>query len=285
MIVTVDAFAARQWTERVGSTRRIAFVPTMGALHEGHLSLVRRARELADDVVVSVFVNPTQFAPTEDLARYPKPIEADLAALRQEGVAMVFNPSAETIYPSGFSTYVEPPKVAAPLDGVIRPGHFRGVCTVVLKLFQIVPASIAVFGQKDFQQSLVVKAMVRDLNIPISIVIAETVRETDGLAMSSRNRYLSAAERARALCLSRSLREARVSFDSGERSVAAIEAAMLHELRIGEADGVDSVDYAVVADGESLERSEMIGDSAVALVAARIGTTRLIDNVILCGDC
>ena len=284
MIVTLEARAVREWTVRVGATRRIALVPTMGALHEGHLSLVRRARELADEVVVSIFVNPTQFAPTEDLARYPKPIEDDLAALRDEGVAMVFNPSVETIYPNGFSTFIDPPKVASPLDGIIRPGHFRGVCTVVLKLFQIIPASIAVFGQKDYQQSLVVAAMIKDLNVPITLVVAATVREPDGLAMSSRNRYLSQDERARALCISRALNAARRLFDLGERNVATIEATMLHELRVGKSDGVDSVDYAVITDHETLQSLESITNSAVALVAARIGTTRLIDNMIIVCD-
>ena len=284
MIVTTDARAAREWTMRVGASRRIALVPTMGALHEGHLSLVRRAHELADEVAVSIFVNPTQFTPTEDLTRYPKPIEDDLAALRHEGVAMVFNPAVDTIYPSGFSTFIDPPKVALPLDGIIRPGHFRGVCTVVMKLFQIIPASVAVFGQKDYQQSLVVAAMVQDLNVPILLVVAETVREPDGLAMSSRNRYLSVDERARAICLSRALNAARASFDSGERNVAMIESAMMRELRVGKSDGVDQVDYAVVRDHETLEPLETIRDSAVALVAARIGATRLIDNVILVRD-
>ena len=284
MIVTLEARVAREWTVRVGATRRIALVPTMGALHEGHLSLVRRARELADEVVVSIFVNPTQFAPTEDLARYPKPIEDDLAALRDEGVAMVFNPSVESIYPHGFSTFVDPPKVASPLDGIIRPGHFRGVCTVVLKLFQIIPASIAVFGQKDYQQSLVVAAMINDLNVPLTIVVAATVREPDGLAMSSRNRYLSNDERARALCISRALNKAQGLFDLGERNVATIEASMLHELRVGKSDGVESVDYAVITDHETLQPLESITDSAVALVAARIGTTRLIDNMIIVCD-
>jgi pantoate--beta-alanine ligase len=253
----------------------------MGALHDGHLTLVRRARQLADHVAVSIFVNPTQFAPTEDLNKYPRPIDADLAALRHEGVSMVFTPSNEAIYPPGFSTYVQPPRVAEELEGQIRPGHFRGVCTVVLKLFQIIPASVAVFGQKDFQQALVITNMVNDLCIPITIDVVPTVREPDGLAMSSRNRYLSSEERTRALCLSKALGEAKRLFDQGERWAAALQAAMMAELKPGQPHGVDTVDYAVIADRKHLGQFARVPDSAVALVAARIGTTRLIDNRLL----
>lgn len=281
MIVTAEPGQARDWTLIQSRSSRVAFVPTMGALHEGHLTLVRRARQLADHVVVSIFVNPTQFAPTEDLNKYPRPIDADLAALRGEGVSMVFTPSNEAIYPPGFSTYVQPPRVSEELEGQIRPGHFRGVCTVVLKLFQIIPASVAVFGQKDFQQALVITNMVNDLCLPIAIDVVPTVREPDGLAMSSRNRYLSTEERSRALCLSKALGEAKRLFDKGERWAAALQAAMMAELKPGQPDGVDTVDYAVIADRNHLGQFSRVPDSAVALVAARIGTTRLIDNRLL----
>ncbi|MGV3486502.1 MAG: pantoate--beta-alanine ligase [Planctomycetaceae bacterium] len=281
MIVTAEPLDAREWTVATSVTKRVALVPTMGALHEGHLSLVRRGMEIADEVAVSIFVNPTQFGPAEDLSQYPRPLEEDLAALRAAGVAMVFTPTSDAIYPPGFSTYIEPPAVSATLEGLIRPGHFRGVCTVVLKLFQIIPATFAVFGQKDYQQSLVVSAMVRDLEVPISLDIVETVREPDGLAMSSRNRYLDANQRSRSLRLSQALTAAKELFRGGERQCIRLEAAMLDALRFGQPDGVDKVDYAVVVEADSLQPITEIEDRAVALVAARIGKTRLIDNVVL----
>ena len=281
MIVTADPRAARDWTIVQSRLCRVAFVPTMGALHEGHLTLVRRAREIADVVAVSIFVNPTQFSPSEDLAKYPRPLDADLAALRQEGTGLVFTPSAEQIYPPGFSTFVDPPMVAEPLEGEIRPGHFRGVCTVVLKLFNIIPASVAIFGQKDYQQSLVVGAMVRDLSLPIELDVAPTIREPDGLAMSSRNRYLTEEQRTRALCLFKALQAAKSQFERGERVAKNLEHVMRRELRMGQPGGVDSIDYAVISDRYNLSHSEDVPNQAVALIAARIGTTRLIDNVLL----
>ena len=281
MIVTADPRAARDWTIVQSRLCRVAFVPTMGALHEGHLTLVRRAREIADVVAVSIFVNPTQFSPSEDLAKYPRPLDADLAALRQEGTGLVFTPSAEQIYPPGFSTFVDPPMVAEPLEGEIRPGHFRGVCTVVLKLFNIIPAAVAIFGQKDYQQSLVVGAMVRDLSLPIELDVAPTIREPDGLAMSSRNRYLTEEQRARALCLFKALQAAKSQFERGERVAKNLEHVMRRELRMGQPGGVDSIDYAVISDRYNLSHSEDVPNQAVALIAARIGTTRLIDNVLL----
>jgi pantoate--beta-alanine ligase len=281
MIVTADPHVARQWTVLTSVTRRVAIVPTMGALHDGHLSLVRRAHEIADEVVVTIFVNPAQFAPNEDLTRYPRPIDEDLAALRHEGVSLVFLPSNDAIYPPGFSTYIEPPAVAQPLEGLLRPGHFRGVCTVVLKLFQIIPAAVAVFGQKDYQQSLVVAAMVKDLDVAISLDVAQTVRETDGLAMSSRNRYLTTDQRRRALCLWQSLSRARELFNQGQRERCQLEAAMIEALKAGRPNGVDRVEYAVVVDPQTLLPMNTIDARAVALVAAKVGTTRLIDNLIL----
>jgi pantoate--beta-alanine ligase len=284
MIVTADPQAAHDWTIVNSRIGRVAFVPTMGALHEGHLALVQRAKELADTVAVSIFVNPTQFAPTEDLARYPRPLDADLSALRAAGTGLVFTPGNEQIYPPGFSTFIEPPSVAQSLEGELRPGHFRGVCTVVLKLFNIIPAAVAVFGQKDFQQSLVVGALVRDLALPIEIEIAPTVREPDGLAMSSRNRYLTPEQRLVALCLSKALRAVQSSFAKGERRTDILNAVMQKELHAGEPGGVDRVDYAVVADRYNLEQSDLATNQSVALIAARVGTTRLIDNMLLHGD-
>jgi pantoate--beta-alanine ligase len=258
--------------------KRIGFVPTMGALHAGHISLVERARELADVVVASIFVNPTQFGPQEDLQKYPRTLDGDLRGLCAAGCELVLVPSAAEIYPPGFSTYVEPPAVAQPLEGLCRPGHFRGVATVVLKLFQIVPAHIACFGQKDYQQLQVIKRMVEDLAVPIEIVGCPTVREADGLAMSSRNRYLSAAERQQALSLSRALDQAVQMVQGGERNAKSIAAAMKETLHKA---GIEKLDYAVVADPNTLAELSTIERSAVALIAAHVGSTRLIDNRIL----
>jgi pantoate--beta-alanine ligase len=258
--------------------RRIGFVPTMGALHAGHISLVEKARALADVVVASIFVNPTQFGPKEDFQKYPRTLDEDLRGLAAAGCEIVFVPTASDIYPAGFSTYVDPPAVAQPLEGVCRPGHFRGVATVVLKLFQIVPAHIACFGQKDYQQLQVIKRMVADFARPIEIVGCPTVREADGLAMSSRNQYLSAAERQQALSLSRALKKAEQMFHAGERNAQAVVEIMKATLRSA---GIERIDYAAVADPETLSELETIGPSAVALIAAHVGTTRLIDNRIL----
>ncbi|HEY2413959.1 MAG TPA: pantoate--beta-alanine ligase [Pirellulaceae bacterium] len=258
--------------------KRIGFVPTMGALHAGHISLVERARELADVVIASIFVNPTQFGPQEDFQKYPRTLDGDLRGLSAAGCELVFVPTAAEIYPPGFSTYVEPPAVAQPLEGICRPGHFRGVATVVLKLFQIVPAHIACFGQKDYQQLQVIKRMVQDLAIPMEIVGCPTVREADGLAMSSRNRYLSAADRQRALSLSRALDQAEQMVRGGERNANRIAAAMKETLRTA---GIEKLDYAAVADPNTLAELSTIDRSAVALIAAHVGNTRLIDNRIL----
>ena len=257
---------------------RVALVPTMGALHEGHLSLVRAAQERADVVVATIFVNPAQFGPSEDFSRYPRTLEADLRALADAGCGWVLVPQQADIYPPGFSTYVEPPAVAKPLEGVFRPGHFRGVATVVLKLFQIVPADIAVFGQKDYQQALVIRRMAEDFNLPMEIVACPTIREPDGLALSSRNRYLSAAERQQALAISRALAEADRLHGAGERGAAKIESAMRNILT---AAGIEKIDYAAVADAETLAELARIDRPAVALIACNVGTTRLIDNRML----
>lgn len=258
-----------------GSGKSVGLVPTMGALHEGHLSLVRRARSECDVVIATIFVNPTQFGPNEDLARYPRTLERDLEQLSAENCDLVFVPAKEEVYPPGFSTYIEPPAVAAPLEGRCRPGHFRGVATVVLKLFNIIPTDFAYFGQKDYQQSLVIQHMVRDLNLPMKISVCPIVREGDGLALSSRNRYLSPAERQQALALSRSLRRAEALVRAGQRDVTSITAAMRDELT---AAGIERIDYAAVADIQTLAELDTLDRPAVALLACFVGATRLIDN-------
>jgi pantoate--beta-alanine ligase len=258
--------------------RRIGLVPTMGALHEGHLSLVRRARQEADVVAVTIFVNPTQFGPREDFSRYPRTLEADVQALSAVGCDLVLVPEASAIYPPGFSTYVEPPAVAGPWEGVCRPGHFRGVATVVLKLFHLIPADIACFGEKDYQQLRVVQQMVADLNVPIRIVPCPTVREPDGLAMSSRNQYLTPPQRQQALGLWRALQAARQEVARGEHDAAAIRQRMLHVLHEA---GIERIDYATVVDPWTLEELARLQGPARALIAAYVGSTRLIDNVAL----
>jgi len=276
-VIATVAEMQRRVRELRAAGRRVGVVPTMGALHDGHLSLVEAARKYADVVVTTIFVNPTQFAPHEDFGKYPRTLQADLEALGRVGCELAFVPEPGEVYPPGYSTYVEPPSVAAPLEGVCRPGHFRGVATVVLKLFNIVPADVACFGQKDFQQALVIRRMVADLNVPIRIEVCPIVREPDGLAMSSRNRYLSPAERERSLALSRALRRAEELVAAGERRASVVREAMQNVL----ADAVDRLDYATIADPETLEEPETIERPVVALIAAVVGTTRLIDNMIL----
>ncbi len=258
--------------------KRVGLVPTMGALHAGHLSLVRRARAECDAVIATIFVNPTQFGPQEDFSRYPRTLDPDLDLLAAENCDLVFVPAKEEIYPPGFSTYVEPPAVAAPLEGRCRPGHFRGVATVVLKLFNLIPANVAYFGQKDYQQSLVIEHMVRDLNRPIEIAVCPIVRESDGLALSSRNRYLSPTEREQALALSRGLKRAEGRVRAGQRDADSIAAVIKHELT---AAGIERIDYATVADAQSLVELNRLDRPAVALVACFVGATRLIDNCLL----
>jgi pantoate--beta-alanine ligase len=255
--------------------RRIGLVPTMGALHEGHLSLVRTAKAECDVAIATIFVNPTQFGPQEDLAKYPRTLEADLKLLDSAQCDLVFAPSAEEVYPPDFSTYVDPPAVAKPLEGAFRPGHFRGVCTVVLKLFHLVPSDVAYFGRKDYQQALVIQQMVRDLKLPLRIEVCPIVRESDGLALSSRNRYLSTSERQQALALSQALRAAKNSFDQGEQDAAALAKCLQKSLR---ANGIERIDYATIVDAETLSNIKIIERPAVALIACHVGTTRLIDN-------
>lgn len=275
------AFAQLSHWRREGLT--VGLVPTMGALHAGHISLVNEARAYCGIVAVSIFVNPTQFGPNEDFGRYPRTLENDLQLLREAKVDLVFTPSASAIYPPGSSTFVEPPDVSRPLEGEFRPGHFRGVATVVLKLFHLLPASVAFFGQKDFQQCLVIDRMVEDLNVPIRVQICPTLREADGLAMSSRNRYLSEAQRRSALCLWRALEYAKdayaqAGYESGNGSVGEIEQEMRAMLL---REGAERIDYARIVDRETLEVLDRADRPAVALIAVHVGTTRLIDNLLL----
>lgn len=270
-----SATAAHDWVrqaQRAG--QRVGLVPTMGALHPGHFSLVEAARAECDVVVVTIFVNPTQFGPHEDLARYPRTMEQDLQGLGRLGVELVFAPDVETMYPAGATTWIEPPRVAADLEGACRPGHFRGVATIVLKLFQVLAADVAFFGEKDFQQCLVIRHMVRDLLVPITLRFCPTVREADGLALSSRNRYLDAAQREQALGLSRALAAAKAAA-ANACDVSTIEREMASVL---EAHRMDAIEYATVRDAETLEPLAELDRAAVALIAARVGATRLIDN-------
>ena len=258
--------------------KRIAFVPTMGYLHEGHLSLFDIGRRAGDVLVVSIFVNPTQFGPNEDLERYPRDLEGDLAKARSRGVDVVYAPDVSEVYPEGFQTFVEVTELSKPLCGARRPGHFRGVATVVTKLFNVVRPHVAVFGQKDYQQLKVIQRLVRDLDMDIEILSGPIVREPDGLAMSSRNAYLSPEERQRALSLSRGLAKAEAMFARGERRASVLVEAVRKEM--DEAGGV-RIDYVELRDAETLEELERVEGPAVLAVAAFVGSTRLIDNVLL----
>ena len=259
----------------------VVLVPTMGALHAGHAALLDRARRLAGPrgfVVVSIFVNPTQFGPKEDFARYPRPFAADRALCAAHGADLIFHPTPEAMYPEGYSTYVDEEAVSLPLCGGSRPGHFRGVCTVVLKLLHIVAPEKAVFGLKDFQQCAVIRRMVRDLDVPVRIVPVPTVRESDGLALSSRNRYLTPEERAQAPVLRRALLAARAAFLSGEKSASKLRALILKTIATAP---LARVDYVEIADADTLQPVTMAGRNNVLALAVFFGRTRLIDNLLL----
>ena len=280
--ITLPTEARARCDEARRKGLRVAFVPTMGALHEGHLRLVDAARAGAGYVAVSIFVNPTQFAPGEDFARYPRDFEGDASKLSGRGADLLFSPSVDVMYPEGACTQVNVSGLAEGLCGAYRPGHFTGVATIVAKLLNIIGPCAAIFGRKDYQQLLVVRRLARDLDMPVEIVGVPTEREEDGLAMSSRNAYLSTDERRRALAIPRGLAAAHSLFESGERRVTPIRAAVA-----GLVEGAaDAVDYVTVADPESLEemRSTMIGAGALVAVAARFGRTRLIDNTVLGED-
>jgi pantoate--beta-alanine ligase len=266
------------WSEAArGRGERVALVPTMGYLHEGHLALVREARRHADRVAVSIFVNPTQFGPNEDLARYPRDLAGDLAKLASAGADATFVPAAAAMYPAGYQTFVQVRDLEKGLCGDRRPGHFVGVATVVLKLFQIARPQVALFGEKDYQQLVVIRRMVRDLDVPVEIVAVPTLREPDGLAMSSRNSYLSPPDRTRAAALYRGLSAARARHAAGERRAPALVEAAAAEIR----PAVDRVDYIEVRDAETLAPVDPVDGPAVVLVAAFVGATRLIDNIRL----
>ena len=256
---------------------RIGFVPTMGFLHEGHASLIRQCKSRCGGTVVSIFVNPTQFGPTEDLSRYPQDLEADQSLCLKLDVSVLFLPDTAEMYPSNFQTFIEPGRVADPLCGKYRPGHFRGVATVVAKLFNMVQPDLAFFGQKDLQQTAVIKRMVKDLNLPVDIAVVPTLRESDGLAMSSRNIYLSPDERKRALSISLGLFAAESAFKAGERDAANLLSCANECLW-----GVDELQYCELVDAQSLEPLAGQVDRTVAIcVAAFVGSTRLIDNIML----
>jgi pantoate--beta-alanine ligase len=259
---------------------RIGFVPTMGYLHEGHATLIQHSRQRCGATVVSIFVNPTQFGPAEDLATYPRDLEGDQSLCLRMGVEVLFLPEAAEVYPSHFQTFIEPGPVAQPLCGKYRPGHFRGVATVVAKLFNMVQPDLAFFGQKDLQQCAVIRRMVRDLNMPVDVAVVPTVREKDGLALSSRNAYLSAEERARALGISQGLLAAQAAFQDGERGVDMLTAIARDPLY-----AVDQVQYCELVDALTLDPLEGDVDRTAAIcVAAFVGKTRLIDNIILNGS-
>lgn len=263
---------------RTALSGSFGLVPTMGALHAGHLSLVQRAKAENDHVGVSIFVNPTQFGPNEDLSKYPRPREHDLQLLAEAGVDLVWTPTPDVVYPAGYQTYIEVEKVTLPLEGARRPGHFRGVASVVAKLFNAFTPQRAYFGQKDAQQVVVIKQMARDLNFPLEIVVCPILREPDGLALSSRNIYLNPAERQAATVLYRALSAAKAAFDSGEREAASLKQHMQAVLA---AEPLAQPDYVSAADPDTLAELITVQNGVLLSMAVRLGTTRLIDNFLL----
>ena len=277
LCTTIDEMRAAGRAERLAG-KRLGFVPTLGALHEGHLSLVRAARAATDVVAASIFVNPTQFGPNEDFAKYPRSFERDSEMLEREGVELLFAPPVEEMYPPGAITWVTVEDLSGKLDGRSRPGHFRGVTTVVAKLFHIVEPDAAFFGQKDAAQVAIIRRMVRDLNLPVEIVVCPIVREPDGLAMSSRNAYLDPEQRKQALVLHRSLMRVQALADAGERNAAKLATAGREEFA-----GERSVrlDYFEIVNPDTLDSVENISGGALVAVAAFVGNTRLIDNILI----
>jgi pantoate--beta-alanine ligase len=273
-----DILEMQAVAEDLGKAQILGLVPTMGYLHEGHLALVRQARHLGDMVIVSIFVNPTQFGPSEDLDRYPRNLERDMSLLEKEKTDILFYPEARDMYPHRYSTYIEVRNLDRYLCGTMRTGHFVGVATVVAKLFNIVKPNFAVFGQKDYQQLAIIERMVRDLNMAVKIVPHPTVREPDGLAMSSRNTYLSTEEREKALNIYRALQRAEALFGAGVRD---------GEMLRGEAKAIllaakdVEIEYVSVCDTETLEELATVSDRALLAIACRVGKTRLIDNTLL----
>jgi pantoate--beta-alanine ligase len=269
----------RAWSQaQRNAGRRIGLVPTMGFLHEGHLALVDEARRRADCVIMTIFVNPLQFGPAEDLSRYPRDLPRDRSLAQSRGVDALFTPAVETMYPPGSEVRVTPGATAERWEGAARPGHFTGVLTVVAKLFHLVDPDIACFGRKDIQQLTLIRRMVRDLDWPLEIVAVPTVREPDGLALSSRNAYLGSADRRRALVLSRALSAAHHAFCDGERRAEVIEEQMRRELA---AEPAVQVEYTAIVDPEALAPVSLVDGDTIAALAARVGSTRLIDNISL----
>ena len=264
--------------ESRGEGKSIGLVPTMGALHRGHLGLVEASVGECDVTVVSIFVNPTQFQPGEDFTQYPRDLQADREALSEFSVDYLFCPLTEELYPPGCSTFVEPPEIARPWEGIARAGHFRGVTTIVLKLLHVMPADVAYFGHKDYQQSLVIRHMVEDLNLSTTIRVCPTVRDPDGLAVSSRNAYLTPAERTQALALSRSLKLAADLVEQGQRDANTIATQMRQELA---AAGINKIDYVALVHPETLTEVRSVDQATIAAIAAHVGTTRLIDNRVI----
>lgn len=260
------------------SNKTIGFIPTMGALHEGHLSLVRKSKQKNDITIVSIFVNPKQFGPKEDLSKYPQPFEKDKELLNKEKVDILFYPNIKTMYPDGFQTNVINNKLANILEGKSRPGHFSGMATVVLKLFNVVSPTNAYFGQKDFQQSVIVKQMVNDFNLPINIDVVTTVRDNDGLALSSRNIFLNHEERLQSLCLYQSLLLAKKLISNGEKNIEIIKTQMKNLIKKHR---LIRLDYIEICDQESLASLKVIQKKSVILIAAYVGKTRLIDNITI----
>jgi pantoate--beta-alanine ligase len=279
MLEVAEVPALKSWIRSAKAQgRRIGLVPTMGFLHEGHLALADAARRRSALVITSVFVNPLQFGPSEDFERYPRDLERDRGLAAARGVDLLFIPSLATMYPPGAATRVVPGPAGERWEGAVRPGHFAGVLTVVAKLFHLVEPDLACFGQKDIQQVTLIRHMVRDLAIPVELVVHPTVREADGLALSSRNVYLDPGERRQALALSRGLRAAEAAWRAGERSGRALEARVARELHDAPA---LSADYIAAIDPEHLERVDDASPGTILAVAGRVGTTRLIDNLIL----
>jgi pantoate--beta-alanine ligase len=279
MITIENIREMQEWSERERRAGgRIAFVPTMGFLHDGHLELVREGKKRGDRLVVSIFVNPAQFGPQEDFAGYPRDLERDKRLLESEGVDVIFHPAVDEMYPAGYQTYVEVEKLGRFLCGALRPGHFRGVATILVKLFNSVRPHTVVLGAKDYQQLRIVQRMVEDLNFPIEVVGHPIVREKDGLAMSSRNAYLADEERQAALSLSRSLKKAESLVRSGETQSRRIVEAIQAEI---EKEPLARLEYARVCHPESLEEVERIDGSALLALAVRVGKARLIDNALL----
>jgi pantoate--beta-alanine ligase len=269
----------REWVSaRRAEGKRIGFVPTMGYLHEGHLALVDAAKKKCDVVVMSIFVNPLQFGPSEDLDRYPRDLPRDRNLAQSRGVDLLFVPLVETMYPPGSEVRVVPGEAASRWEGAVRPGHFAGVLTVVAKLFHLVSPDVAFFGQKDVQQSVLIRGMVRDLDWPLGIEVVPTVRNRDGLALSSRNIYLGAEQREQALGLSRALARAHQVYREGERNAARIRAAMDDVLRVYP---TLAVEYIAIVDSDSMQPVDTVVHDSIIALAARVGPTRLIDNIVL----